>query len=212
VEVTVNPGQIAAARGLKPMYEREVFGRSILLFDRGLIKRPIKISIASNSRTWRVRTPSIADVFVRWLATIRHGARSSSMNSQSNAVTESSIQSQGTAPAAFSPARAMYWSIRREIWRTVPSTSHHWPPRYFPLRFAINMLAMRRHIAASPLAGATARFTQRAIRIIGRTDHGSSLIVGISTLSMPCTESAAIAASSSGSRCRFPISSLCSRS
>ena len=38
------------------------------------------------------------------------------MNTQSNAMTESSIQSQGTAPAPFSPARALYWSIRREIW------------------------------------------------------------------------------------------------
>src|SRR3989440_1698877 len=33
VEVTVNPDQVAAARALKPMYERQVFGRSILLFD-----------------------------------------------------------------------------------------------------------------------------------------------------------------------------------
>src|SRR5437660_6381715 len=36
VEVTVNPGQVAAAQALKPMYERQVFGRSILLFDRGV--------------------------------------------------------------------------------------------------------------------------------------------------------------------------------
>src|ERR1700730_3634671 len=32
-EVTVRPDQVAAARALKPMYERQVFGRSILLFD-----------------------------------------------------------------------------------------------------------------------------------------------------------------------------------
>ncbi len=38
------------------------------------------------------------------------------MNTQSNGMTESSMQSQGTAPAAWSAARAMYWSIRREIW------------------------------------------------------------------------------------------------
>src|SRR5712672_2458992 len=36
VEVTVHPGQVAAARALKPMNEREVFGRSTLLYDRGL--------------------------------------------------------------------------------------------------------------------------------------------------------------------------------
>src|SRR3989449_3682571 len=42
-EVTVNPQQIEAARALKPIHERQVFGRSILLFDRGVnqnIDRP----------------------------------------------------------------------------------------------------------------------------------------------------------------------------
>src|SRR5689334_7075972 len=33
-EVTVRPEQIAAARALKPIYERQVFGRSVLTFDR----------------------------------------------------------------------------------------------------------------------------------------------------------------------------------
>src|SRR5207302_3335407 len=33
-EVTVNPDQVAAARALKPIHERQLFGRSILLFDR----------------------------------------------------------------------------------------------------------------------------------------------------------------------------------
>src|SRR5216117_1963773 len=34
VEVMVNPEQIAAARALKPIHERQVFGRTILMFDR----------------------------------------------------------------------------------------------------------------------------------------------------------------------------------
>src|SRR5215813_9693040 len=34
VEVMVNPEHVAAARALKPIHERPVFGRSILLFDR----------------------------------------------------------------------------------------------------------------------------------------------------------------------------------
>ena len=38
------------------------------------------------------------------------------MNTQSNAMNESSIQPQETAPVAVSAARVMYWSIRREIW------------------------------------------------------------------------------------------------
>ena len=34
VELTVNPEQVAAARTLGPIYERQVLGRSVLLFDR----------------------------------------------------------------------------------------------------------------------------------------------------------------------------------
>ncbi len=56
VEVTVNPDQVAAARALKPIYERQVFGRSTLVFDRGN-----RDQLASFGE---VHTPSIADVFV----------------------------------------------------------------------------------------------------------------------------------------------------
>src|ERR1700756_721074 len=56
VEVTVNPEQAAAARALKPIHERQVFGRSILLFDS--VDREQLASLGE------VRTPSIADVFV----------------------------------------------------------------------------------------------------------------------------------------------------
>src|SRR5678809_216019 len=34
LEVTVHPEQVAAARALKPIHERQAIGRSILLFDR----------------------------------------------------------------------------------------------------------------------------------------------------------------------------------
>jgi ABC-2 type transport system ATP-binding protein len=61
VEVMVHPGQVAAARALKPMYEREVFGRSILLFDRGTGKKIDRQQLATLGD---VRTPSIADLFV----------------------------------------------------------------------------------------------------------------------------------------------------
>jgi ABC-2 type transport system ATP-binding protein len=56
VELTAHPGQVAAARALKPMYEREVLGRSILLFDR--VDRQQLAALGD------VRTPSIADLFV----------------------------------------------------------------------------------------------------------------------------------------------------
>jgi ABC-2 type transport system ATP-binding protein len=55
-EVTVNPAQIGAARALKPMHERQVFGRSIFLFD-GAERKQL-------SALGDVRTPSIADLFV----------------------------------------------------------------------------------------------------------------------------------------------------
>src|SRR3954471_2721694 len=38
------------------------------------------------------------------------------MNTQSNAVPESSFQSQGVAPAVISQPQIMYWSVRRELW------------------------------------------------------------------------------------------------
>jgi ABC-2 type transport system ATP-binding protein len=56
LEVMVNPEQVAAARALRPIHERQVFGRSILLFDR--IDRHQLAALGD------VRTPSIADLFV----------------------------------------------------------------------------------------------------------------------------------------------------
>jgi ABC-2 type transport system ATP-binding protein len=61
MEVTVNPDQVAAARALQPMYERQVFGRSILMFDRGINQNIDRQKLAGIGE---VRTPSIADLFV----------------------------------------------------------------------------------------------------------------------------------------------------
>jgi ABC-2 type transport system ATP-binding protein len=55
-EVSVLPEQVAAARALRPLYERQVFGRSVLLFDH---VDPTQLAALGD-----VRTPSIADVFV----------------------------------------------------------------------------------------------------------------------------------------------------
>src|SRR6266446_836987 len=54
-ELTVNPEQLAAARALKPIHERQVFGRGILLFDR--IDRNQLTALGD------VRSPTIADLF-----------------------------------------------------------------------------------------------------------------------------------------------------
>jgi ABC-2 type transport system ATP-binding protein len=55
-EVIVNPERVAAARALKPMHERQVFGRSVLLFDAADRKQLASLG--------DVRTPSVADLFV----------------------------------------------------------------------------------------------------------------------------------------------------
>ena len=55
-EVLVRPEQVAAARALKPIHERQMFGQSILLFDGIERKRVAEFG--------EVRAPSIADLFV----------------------------------------------------------------------------------------------------------------------------------------------------
>jgi ABC-2 type transport system ATP-binding protein len=55
-EVMVRPDQLAAARALKPMHERQALGRNIALFDR--VERQQLAGLGD------VRTPSIADLFV----------------------------------------------------------------------------------------------------------------------------------------------------
>jgi ABC-2 type transport system ATP-binding protein len=61
LEVTVNPEHVAAARALRPIHERQVFGRSILLFDRMTLDKVDRQQFAALGE---VRTPSIADLFV----------------------------------------------------------------------------------------------------------------------------------------------------
>lgn len=55
-ELAVKPEQLAAARALKPINERQAIGRSILLFDG--------VERARLAGLGEVRTPSIADLFV----------------------------------------------------------------------------------------------------------------------------------------------------
>jgi ABC-2 type transport system ATP-binding protein len=67
LEVMVHPDHVAAARALGPLHERQVFGRSILLFDgadRGQL-----------SALGEVRTPGIADLFVAVMGNTAPDAR-----------------------------------------------------------------------------------------------------------------------------------------
>jgi ABC-2 type transport system ATP-binding protein len=56
LEVMVNTEHVAAARALKPIHERSVFGRSVMLFD-GADREQV-------AALGEVRRPSIADLFV----------------------------------------------------------------------------------------------------------------------------------------------------
>jgi ABC-2 type transport system ATP-binding protein len=62
-EVTVSPEQVAAARALKPMHEREVLGRSIMLFDH--------LDHSQLTALGEVRTAGIADLFVAIIGAAR---------------------------------------------------------------------------------------------------------------------------------------------
>ena len=73
LEVTVNPEAAAVARALKPIHERDVLGRSVLLFY-GVDRQQL-------ATLGDVRAPSIADLFVavmdnqaEWVPAIAQGA------------------------------------------------------------------------------------------------------------------------------------------
>jgi ABC-2 type transport system ATP-binding protein len=67
LEVIVHSEQVAAARALKPIHERQVLGRSILLFDRADRQQLAAFG--------DVRTPSIADLFVAVIGNQAGGAQ-----------------------------------------------------------------------------------------------------------------------------------------
>ena len=66
LEVLVRPELVADARALRPIHERQVFGRSVLLFDHAERERLAALG--------DVRTPSIADLFVAVIGGAAQGA------------------------------------------------------------------------------------------------------------------------------------------
>jgi ABC-2 type transport system ATP-binding protein len=71
VEVMVHPDRVAAAHALKPMHERQVFGRSVLLFDGA-----DRDQLAALGES---RTPSIADLFVAVMSNSAVGRQESQL-------------------------------------------------------------------------------------------------------------------------------------
>ena len=106
LEVMVHPEQLAAARALKPMHERQVFGRSILLFD-GVDRQQL-------AALGDVRTPSIADLFVAVMGKPgRPGTRSGAMNTPSNAMPELPSRCAGSARSiSGDPAHVLVGATR----------------------------------------------------------------------------------------------------
>ncbi|HEY5049059.1 MAG TPA: ABC transporter ATP-binding protein [Rhizomicrobium sp.] len=72
-ELTVHPDTLAAARALKPIYERQAFGRTLLLFDGADRARLAALG--------EVRTPSIADLFVATIGSDNSGDNSGTQGS-----------------------------------------------------------------------------------------------------------------------------------
>jgi len=99
------------------------------------------------------------------------------MNTKSNAMNKSSIQSQGTEAAGVPALRVMYWSIRREIWENralyiAPLAA----AAVFLFGFAINLAIMRR--SGSPLLSPA----QQQDLLMERYEFSASLIMGIAFL------------------------------
>jgi ABC-2 type transport system ATP-binding protein len=65
-EVMVHPDHVDGARSLKPIYERQVFGRSVMLFEN--------VDHGQLAALGDVRTPSIADLFVAVMGPPSHKA------------------------------------------------------------------------------------------------------------------------------------------
>jgi len=79
MELVVKPDRIPAARALRPMHERQVLGRSILLFDRADRQQLAALG--------EVRTPGIADLFVAVIGNQNRAPQSESVQSNYEGVT-----------------------------------------------------------------------------------------------------------------------------
>jgi ABC-2 type transport system ATP-binding protein len=83
VEVMVNPDRFAAAQALRPLSERQVFGRSILLFDSANREQLAALG--------EVRTPSIADLFVAVMGNHAGAPRAADPQNAYQGVTKSGV-------------------------------------------------------------------------------------------------------------------------
>jgi ABC-2 type transport system ATP-binding protein len=92
LEVMVNPDRAAAARALKPIHERQLLGRSILLFDL----KSSSVDRQQLAALGELRTPSIADLFVAVMEN-RQGNQAGAPQRSAQPLTHGPRQGQGVA-------------------------------------------------------------------------------------------------------------------
>ena len=202
LEVMVHPEQLAAARALKPMHERQVFGRSILLFD-GVDRQQL-------AALGEVRTPSIADLFVAVIGNqpSRPASRSGAMSTH-RTLCPSLSRLRASRPWPSRRVERMYWSVRRELWE---NRSIYIAPLavagVYLFGFLISHIGGpgKAHAEASTRASHATSSQQPYDVRRGPDDVHRVRRRASSTASTRCTASAAIAASCSGSR--LPVSDL----
>ena len=195
----MRPEQTAAARALKPMHERQVFGRSVFLFDR-----------ADRAQTRRARRSAHAQHRRPVRRHDRRSARSRSMN----AATEADRELRWHPPTAPRRSRPFYWlGAARAVGE--PLALHRAARRrrrrlrrLSPQRDASagrHAVAVRRSIPSASARSVTGIYG--GIGVADRVHDGDHDVV--LRCSMRCTASAAIAAFCSGNRCRCPTPRRC---
>jgi ABC-2 type transport system permease protein len=133
------------------------------------------------------------------------------MNTQSNA---ESFDSQRTAPTVTQATRPFYWSVRRELWENrsiyiaplavAAVTLFGYLIASIGRALSLTDLAQRRRVLEEPYTF--------AMGVIMATAFIVGIFYSLDALhGERCMASAAIAASCSGSLCRFPISLRCCR-
>ncbi len=136
------------------------------------------------------------------------------MNTQSEPC--ASLPWNRSAPAVISAGRRLFWSVRRELWENrsiyiaplaVAALIHRRLSRSARLHPVSKMRAGHGAESDAAAKGPGAAVQFRALYSSWRRLLSSPS----STVSTHCTVNVAIAASCSGSRCRFPTSPPCSR-
>ena len=114
LELVVHPERVAAARALKPIHERQVLGRGILLFDRADREQLGALG--------DVRTPSIADLFVAVVGgqvgqapQVQSGDKEQP-NEHASEYRARILRSADPSTRRALSDPALYWSVRRELW------------------------------------------------------------------------------------------------